>query len=56
MKAITSLVVASSLLAAAHAAAHADTNSWPTSPLSLADSLETALRQSPALLKGKQDV
>jgi outer membrane protein TolC len=52
MKTITSLVAASSLLAAAHA----DTNSWPTSPLSLADALETALRQSPALLKGKQDV
>jgi outer membrane protein TolC len=52
MKTLTALAVAASLLAAAHA----DTNSWPTAPLTLADALETALRQSPALLKGKQDV
>ena len=51
MKTLIALVAASSLLAA-----HADTNSWPTAPLTLADALETALRQSPALLKGKQDV
>lgn len=52
MKTLTALAVTASLLAAAHA----DTNSWPTAPLTLADALEIALRQSPALLKGKQDV
>jgi outer membrane protein TolC len=34
----------------------AETNSWPSAPLTLTAALDTALRQSPALLKGKQDL
>lgn len=52
MKTLSALIVAAGLLAAARA----DTNSWPVAPLSLDDALATALRQSPALLKGKQDI
>ena len=31
-------------------------DSWPTNALSLNDALEVALRQSPAILKGRQDI
>lgn len=36
----------------------ADTNepAWPAAPLALRDALDAALRQNPAILKGKQDI
>ncbi len=52
MKTFPALIAAAVLLSSSHAA----TNSWPAAPLTLSSALELALRQSPALLKGKQDL
>lgn len=52
MKPIPALLACAALLLPVAA----DTNSWPTAPLTLNAALDLALRQSPALLQGKQDL
>lgn len=44
------------IAAAAAAAPTSPADSWPTNALSLNDALEVALRQSPTILKGRQDI
>lgn len=48
-----SLLIAAALTAAA---THAEISPFPTGPITLDDAVATALRQSPTLLKGKQDI
>jgi outer membrane protein len=55
---LTGLMLALGLRTAALAASASmpPTGSWPTNALSLNEALEVALRQSPTILKGRQDI
>ncbi len=50
------LTLSHGTFAAATTPSVAPTGSWPTNALSLNEALEVALRQSPAILKGRQDI